>query len=353
MDISIIKQDMDRLLDKDFVTALFNERLVNFYPKFKKIAGLDINTYKKHTGKTSMILVLEYVVTYVDSSSQSQKINLFASAHSDGSRARAFDAQNYLYQHGFDQGSFLVARPLFYLAEQYAFFYQAALGRTLRKMLRQDANIEVGKFLEQSAQWVKKLHQCPIEAQHNFKHFNVRQMSPQPAKFLADLSAVYPELGSRLQGIYDRLCLLQEKNEQFYQPTLVHGDYHPENIIFKSSEPEKIKVIDLVDLALGDPMIDLGSFVQQFDFMFFQILNREKINQLKISFLENYFSTSFQDIDINYINRLNFFQAWVVIRTTLLLFYAKSARHPLDKLVEETGRYLDLAENSQRQINLY
>jgi aminoglycoside phosphotransferase (APT) family kinase protein len=134
---------------------------------------------------------------------------------------------------------------------------------------------------------------------------------------------------------------------------LIHGDYHPENIIFKSSELDKIKVIDFTDLALGDPMVDLGSFIQQFDFMCFEILDRKKINSLKINFLENYFLEKFENIDIQYINRINFFQAWVVMRTTILLFYAKSAKHPLGELISEIERYLSLAENSERKINLY
>jgi hypothetical protein len=41
------------------------------------------------------------------------------------------------------------------------------------------------------------------------------------------------------------------------------------------------------------------------------------------------------------------------MRTILLLFYAKSARHPLDELVGEIEQYLSLAENSERKINLY
>jgi hypothetical protein len=69
--------------------------------------------------------------------------------------------------------------------------------------------------------------------------------------------------------------------------------------------------------------------------------------------LEYYFNKKFGDIDINDLNRINLYQAWVVLRTTLLLFYAKSASHPLGELIEEIDRYLSLAESSQRKINLY
>lgn len=353
MDINIIKQNMDKLLDKDFIIALFNQRLASFYPNFQELIKVDYYTNKKHAGKNSMIVVVEYVLTYLSKDGSNEKMNLFASAHSDGSRVRAFYGQNYLYQHGFDQGEFLVGRPLFYLEEQYAFFYQAVLGRTLRKLIKQESDLDFNKTLDLSARWIKKLHSSPIDSGHEFKKLNVREMSPQPQRFIADLTASFPEFGQRLDDAFGRLAELQEKNSHLYQAVLIHGDYHPENIIFKSSELDKIKVIDFTDLALGDPMVDLGSFIQQFDFMCFEILYRKKINSFKINFLENYFLEKFENIDIQYINRINFFQAWVVMRTTILLFYAKSAKHPLGELILEIERYLSLAENSERKINLY
>ncbi len=353
MDIGTIKQNMNKLLDKDFITNLFGQRLTSFYPNFQELVTVEFYTHKKHAGKNSMIVVVEYVLTYLSKDGTSEKMNLFASAHSDGSRVRAFYGQNYLYQHGFDQGKFLVGRPLFYLAEQYAFFYQAVLGRTLRKLIKQEIDLDFNRTLDLSAGWIKKLHSCSIEAGHEFIKFNVREMSPQPQRFIADLTAFFPEFGQRLDAAFARLSELQEKHKDLYQAVLIHGDYHPENIIFKSSELDKIKVIDFTDLALGDPMVDLGSFIQQFDFMCFEILDRKKINSFKINFLESYFLEKFENIDIQYINRINFFQAWVVMRTTVLLFYAKSAKHPLGELIAEIERYLSLAENSERKINLY
>ena len=353
MDISTIKQNMDKLLDLDFMTKLFNERLREFYPNFQTVNNIDFHTYKKHTGKTSMIVVVEYIVNYQSTDSELVKISLFSSAHSDGSRVRAFYGQSYLYQHGFDEGQFLVGRPLFYLEEQYAFFYEAVLGRTIRKLIKEDASLDFVKALDLSAAWIKKLHSRHLDAGNDFRKFDVQEMSPKPQHFLDDLTSYFPDHGSKLQGIYERLCNLQEKNRGLYQPVLIHGDYHPENIILKSSEPDKIKVIDFTDLALGDPMVDAGSFIQQFDFMCFGSLSRQKINEYKLLFLEKYFGEKFANIDIKYINRINFFQAWVVMRTTLLLFYAKSAKHPLGELIGEIDRYLTLAENSERKINLY
>ena len=353
MEISSIKQNMDKLLNIDFMSSLFNERLGEFYQNFKEVVSIKFHTYKKHTGKASMIIVVEYVISYTSISGITEKINIFASAHSDGSRARAFYGQNYLYQNGFGQGSFLVGRPLFYLEEQYAFFYKAVLGRTLRKLITKEADLDFTKVLSLSAHWIKKLHSCSLVADDKFRLFNVREMSPQPQKFLDDLEGAFPEYGRNLRGIYQRLCDLQEKNKALYQPTLVHGDYHPENIIFKSTEPDKIKVIDFTDLAIGDPMVDLGSFIQQFDFMCFSFLDRQKINQYKVLFVEKYFDEKFENIGIKYLSRINFFQAWVVMRTTLLLFYAKSANHPLGGLIAEIDHYLQLAENGDRKINLY
>lgn len=353
MEITSIKQYMDKLLDQDFIAVLFNQRLNKFYPDFKQVDSLIFHPYKRHVGKTSMIMVVEYVLSYLTIDEKIKTISLFSSAHSDGSRTRSFYGQSYLYDHGFDQGNFLVGRPLFYLDEQFAFFYEAVLGRTFRKVMQEKPDQDFSVILDLAARWVKKMHDCPIDKENKFVSFDFSEMSPKPQRFLDDMTKVYPELGKRLDSTFHRLADLKKKNFNTFPVSIIHGDYHPENIIVKKSEPDKIKVIDFTDLSLGDPMVDLGSFIQQIDFMGFECLSRANINKYKTIFLEYYFNKKFEDIDINDLNRINLYQAWVVLRTTLLLFYAKSASHPLGELIEEIDRYLSLAESSQRKINLY
>ncbi len=353
IDIIKIKETMEKLTDKDFVIGLFNERLSGFYPGFDRMRDINFRIYKRHLGKSSMILVLEYVIEYYNQEGQLKKINIFASAHSDGSREKSFYAQNYLYANGFADGAYLVGRPLFYLAEQFAFFYEAAMGRTLRKIIKQAPEIDVPHVIRLSAQWVKKLHNCPIRNGHRFSNFDFSGTSPKPEKFQQDLGSVYPELGQRLAIIYKRLAVLQEKSAQNFKPTIIHGDYHPENIIFKSSLPDQVMVIDFTDLALGDPMLDLGSFIQQLDFMCFHIFSREQINKLKNIFLGYYFSKDFNQLNVDDLSRVNIYQAWVALRTTLLLFYAKSAKSSLAELISEIEQYLLLAEEKKHQVNLY
>lgn len=344
---------MDKLTDKKFMTDLFNGRLSGFYPGFDRVEDINFRIYKRHLGRSSMILVLEYVIEYYDQEGALKKINIFASAHSDGSREKSFYAQSYLYANGFAEGSYLVGRPLFYLAEQFAFFYEAAMGRTLRKIIKQAPEIDVPHIIKLAAQWVKKLHNCPVSKGHHFSNFDLNGTSPQPEKFLQDLGSVYPELGQRLAVIYERLTALQEQSAQNFKPTIIHGDYHPENIIFKSSLPDQVMVIDFTDLALGDPMLDLGSFIQQLDFMCFDIFSREHINQLKNNFLGYYFDKDFTKLNADDLSRVNVYQAWVALRTTLLLFYAKSAKSSLAELITEIEQYLLLAEDKKLQVNLY
>ncbi len=353
MEINKIKENMDKLLDLDFISSSFNQKMVNFYPDFKQVSSIVFHTYKRHIGKTSMIVVVEYVLSYESVDGEIKVVSIFSSAHSDGSRTRAFESQNYLYNHGFGQGNFLVGRPLFYLDEQFAFFYEGVMGRTLRKLMKEKNGQDFSAILKLAAEWIKQLHNCQIDNGHKFVPFEFSEMTPKPQRFLDDMSKIYPELGLRLASTFHRMAELKKNNFNTFPVSLIHGDYHPENIIIKSSELETIKVIDFTDLSLGDPMVDLGSFIQQIDFMGFECLSRKDINNYKLSFLEYYFSKKFEDIDINDLNRINLYQAWVVLRTTLLLFYAKSASHPLGDLIDEIDRYLSLAEKSERKINLY
>ena len=112
-------------------------------------------------------------------------------------------------------------------------------------------------------------------------------------------------------------------------------------------------MIDFTDLAYGDPMMDLGTFLQQLDFMGHNFISREQINNYKTFFISAYFKKDFDKIDIEYISRINLYQAWTALRTAIFLFYMNDAENPIDDLLQDSQGYLAVVKKEEKIINLH
>lgn len=352
MEIEEQKKKLALLNDEIFVKNCLNQNLAKYYPDFVEVQRLDLHAYKKHIGKTSAVFVVGYRLEYLAKDQSLKKLKLVATGHSDNSRKLAFSKLQYLYQHGFDQGKYLVTRPLFYLENNQAFVYEAALGHRLFSFFKTADDVDLSNALDLTAAWVKKLHQLKIADDFAWPQFSVANIGQLVQRFFQDFIKHDEVLGKKAELMFG---LIKEQEAMFnkdLEPCLVYGDYHPENVILTSLATKQLKMIDFTDVALGDPMLDLGSFLQQFDFMGHRFFSRPKINQEKKYFVASYFEQSFTDIDLKYFPRINLYQAWTALRTATFLFYMHKDAS-VRELLEEVDGYLSLAAQQTREINLH
>ena len=347
------KKRIARLVEKDFVIDVLNKRLPKYYKDFKAIKSIKLDPFKRHLGTTSAVFVVEYKIKYTSLEGGIKNIDIFVSAHSDGSRKDAYQKTKTLYNHGFGEGKYRVTKPLFFLAEQKAFFYVASPGRSFFNFFTQDTSADLTNAMKLVTGWIKKLHGFDIKAS-NFKwpSFDIMDMVPSPKKFTKDFYASDSKLGKKIEMLVADLDKMDRQFRKKNGHQLIYGDFHPENIIIESLEAKEIEMIDFTDIALGDPMMDVGTFIQQFDFMGHNFVSRHDINQYKKSFVEIYFAKDFKDIDIEYINRINLYQSWTAMRSAVFLFYMKDVDNPIDDLLEDSVRYLALAKHNKRSIDV-
>lgn len=347
------KQRIAKLIEKDFVLDILNERLGKYYKDFKKIKAINIKPFKRHLGITSAVFVIQYKIKYISSDKKEKNIEVFVSAHSDGSRKAAYQKTKALYKHGFGKGKYRVTKPLFFLSEQKAFFYVSSPGKSFFSLFLEDTSADLGNAMELMTSWVKKLHSLNVK-ETNFKWptFDIMEMTPRPKKFIKDFYNSDKRLGRTIENLVDNLHQVDRKYRKKVKSVLIYGDFHPENVIIRSLEADDIEMIDFTDIALGDPMMDIGTFIQQFDFMGHNFLSRHEINEHKKKFIEAYFDMPFKKIDIDYINRINLYQSWTAMRSSTFLFYMKDVTNPIDDLLEDAVQYLDLAKKSKRDINV-
>lgn len=348
------KKTISKVADQKFAEDLIKIELPKHYPDFKTLESLELTTYKNHYGRTSAVFVVEYFVRYLDKDDKEQELDLFCSAHTDGSREGAYLKTKFLYEQGFDKGKYRVAKPLFFVPEQKAFVYVASEGDSLFNFFKKDTEANLDSVFKLSAGWIRKLHGFDLEKnKFDWPDFRIANMVPSPEKFITDFSNDNQKQGDLVASLYKQMHNLELEYQSEYPQTLIYGDYHPENIIIKGLDAQELEMIDFTDLALGDPMVDLGAFIQQFDFMGHNFISREKINHYKRLFVEAYFEEELDKISEDYIKRINLYQAWTALRTAIFLFYMKDIDNPINDLLSDCENYLKLSLNKEKKVNLH
>ncbi len=346
------KQEMAKLLDKNFIQEILDERLSKFYNNFNKIVEIKEDAYKRHLGITSAVFVVGYEIKYLNKNNSNNYLTIFVAAHSDGSRKGAFNKAQFLYNNGFSEGKLQVTKPLFYLEKQKAFFYEASEGQSLFSFFTQDPNKDLKQSFDLVISWIKKLHKLN-KGDYDWHNFKIDKMIPDPKRFVKDFLIDNKEQGEYIKNLINEMNKLENKYSQNHKPVLIYGDYHPENIIIKDLNTKDLKMIDLTDICLGDPMTDLGTFLQQFDFMGHNFISRQKMNDYKEYFIERYFKKDLKNIGIKYINRINLYQAWTALRSAVFLFYMKEVENSVFDLLKDSNKYLELAKHNKKELNIY
>ncbi len=108
--------------------------------------------------------------------------------------------------------------------------------------------------------FLDRLH-CPLDNVHK----NLEMRSPVVGvKIITDfLQQIYPDAAAMVRQISRDI---RRNLDRDYRPTLVHGDFHPRQVIVSS---EGIRACDFDDCCLGDPSSDLANFTAHLQYRCF------------------------------------------------------------------------------------
>lgn len=305
------------LFDETYVLALFNRQILPLYPEFKKIKQVKIIPVKKHVWQTTYHVVIEFVTSFLARGGETVELPIYCTAHSSEPRENSFAALSFLWQANFSQGGLVVPRPLFFSDYFNGYFYRGVQGHTLYYYLGNKNYKIIEKIVTKAAAWFAKLHSMPISGAENFNQENSRIATVVPGltAVLQKIKLAYPNYYEPYKKIYE---IINRKEKEYFannkQLYLIHGDAHAKNVI-KMGE-NKIAVIDFTDMCLADFARDLGSFLQQLDFMGSEKINdRVFVEKIKKIFFENYLLNSKIKIDDYVKKRINNYYNWTALRT--------------------------------------
>jgi hypothetical protein len=308
---------INNLFSEQFVINLFRGKVLSHYPDFLDIKKVTVVPHKQYVWEKTYHVVLEFMTVLITKDGREEEIEIFCSAHSNEPRQNAYEALKYLWDNDFSKGYLTTPHPLFYDEKLRAVFYRGVSGRSLYYYIKEKRFEEIERIVPLAAAWFNKLHSIPITNAKNFNEENsrIRTVIPGKDKILKNIKNNYPDHYETYQKIYE---IFIKNEENFLESTkerwLIHGDAHPENIIRMGET--KIAGIDFTDVCLADFARDLGSFLQQLEYM----AGRKTgdlvfTKRMKKLFLESYLNCAKIELSNGLKSRIDNYYNWTAIRS--------------------------------------
>jgi len=315
--VCVIMNRINQLFDEQYAIAYLKKRILPKYPDFIDIEKVFIKPWKKNIWDTTYHVVLEFRTTFVDANGKTEELPIFCTAHSSEPRKNVYDSLKFLWQHGFDGDNLSIPHPLYYSKYFNGTFYRGVEGSHLYHYIRENDFPIIEDMIPKTAKWFARLHDLKAGQTKNLSEENsrIRTVFPGVEHILERVKNDFPEHYDFYQKAYG---IFIKNEEDFLASTderwLVHGDAHPENIIRMGKQ--KIGVIDFTDLSFSDFARDLGTFLQQLEYM----CNR-KINDLKYPvkiqklFMDSYLENRKIKMTAALQARIDNYYNWTAIRT--------------------------------------
>ena len=327
------------LFDADKVKELFCREILPIYPDFTGIKKVKIIYHKKLIWTLTYHVVIEFKTTFINKEGKLQNLPIYCTAHSNEPRKNVYDGLKFLWDNNFGRGYLTIPHPMFYSEYYNGTFYRGVKGNNLYYYIKNKNFYEIETIIKKTADWFYKLHSLKTRHAKNFNKENSRIATVFPGSeiIFKKIEEICPRYLNEYKKIYEILVAKENKfMDSTSQRWLVHGDAHPENVIRMSKN--KIALIDFADLCLGDFARDLGTFLQQLDYMSNRkIGDKNYTEKIKKLFLDSYFKKNNRlKLDENLEARISNYYNWTAMRTTTH-FLLKSTPEPerADPLIKE------------------
>lgn len=328
------------LFDEKKVKALLEQNWLAKNSNIASIRSIKITPHKQYVWPESHHVVAEFYVTYFDTCGQKKRSLIFCLSHWKEDRKAVFEILQFLLGYQNKLGGYTTPTPLFYLEKYKALFYDGFFGKTIQDLIAQKLNQHIEKALPQVAKWLARLHAIKIPRNINFhKHHNTIATSiPGIEKIMRNIQDRRGEQFYNYDYLYQSFLELEKKYRPNFTPCFVHGDAHPGNFIARAKN--KIAVIDFTDFCVADGARDVGTFLEQLEFMMFGNNSQKIVESYKNIFLNSYAQNAKIKIDQTFMERIELYRNWTALRTATFFLLKhdadiKSANAIIEKIIQK------------------
>lgn len=348
-----LRKKMDQLLDKNFIRDFFDGNLRAFFENARKIIKIDKRIYKDVRGRHDYTLVMEFLLK-IEAEGCFEKKSVFCKAHSNEKKNKSIYYMEALRKNGFDKGLYQVPRPLVYLPDLRVGFYEGVRGNNLLYYLKRKGKKKIKTIVKDAARWISKLHEVQDIHFNSFKlqTLRIRDNQPPIKQVLKEMKKNYKKLHDAFFPLYKETIKYEKKFlrdlKKSEKTKIIYADYHPENIIVQKGKREGITVIDFTDLAIGDPMRDVGTFMEQVSFMARK--SDENHKQWPKIFLNEYIKVNNMNLSVRDCQRINLYRLWAALRNIIHFYYKCDPDQVIWHLVADAKKYLEKIKKRSTEI---
>lgn len=241
---------IEKILEKTYIEKIFKKKKNLYFPslKNKEITRVEIERVSQVWAKQTCLA--RYKIFF---SNSTQKF-VRATAKIDGSKREVYRIMNYLYQNGFGKGKFQIPRPLDYIEEIGALFYEETEG-ILLSLIFEKNKISI-KIFEDITGLISKLHS-----------FNGTKVKRKAVVLnLSHYKRIFREIRKLMPQVSDYIT--REEEIRFIEKlnkekTFIHGDFYPGNILINKN---RIILIDSDRAGVGPRLLDIATLYVSLEF---------------------------------------------------------------------------------------
>lgn len=306
-----------KLLDKEYLIEFFKEKLATCYDNLLGVEIEFIKPIKKHIWHTTYHVVISYNLNLLFENGQNRQKIVYVTAHDHEPRKQVLETLRFLADCGFSRGKYLVPKPLFYDEFYNATFYEGVIGENLYHYIKENNRPVINQLVDQSARWFSHLHDIHNGVSTFYENQNrlIETVSPGREAVMSLIEQRFPEYSKKYEKIYSIFINAERKYLLTHKKlSVIHGDAHPENVI--QIVPNKLALIDFVDMSIGDRARDLGCFLQQLEYMALRkIGDAQYADELKELFLTSYLKYAKLKRTPSLLKRIERYYLYTAIRT--------------------------------------
>lgn len=343
---------IEKLEDAEFMKDLFWKKRKQIDPRIKKIIDLSYKRIKFYQEKDFQHAVINYLLRFFDHVDWQQYLKIYASAHSDGSRARTFKIMQHIHSHGFGlREKYSSTKPLFYYPPLKSSFHQELMGENLIYVYKNHPGLLPAAAAEAGV-CLAKFHALPLPADPPLKRYPLNNKQLDPSKIIKRTKDAFLAEKTFIQKAFQEIMIFFDSHPHLFKNTVFsHGDFHLENIIIgavfemKPIKIKKVGIIDYTDVCYADRGLDLGSFMQKLLFIadYKLKLSLKQKDELAGGFLRAYQKHAELPSSDHLLPSITFWQTWNALRvlTNYLLYDKPEAIQILTLFIRHNLRLLE------------
>jgi len=273
-----------QIVDQKTMEAFFNSHL-DLFAGARKLIDLKIFQHDPSLVISHDVTLVKYKLQLEYKAGEIKTAVLRGSSDPKEKRLKSYKILKVLWETGFNEGHFVVPKPLGYFPEYKLLLYENYPALSLMQRLESGQNHFMEK-IQSSLEWLAAFHENQAFPVSEIPA-DPKQTQEDEQRLTAALCKKFPQQAERIKAVVEAVANTEKNLLDPSKFVLVHGDFQPNNILIGDGQ---ITVIDFNDALIYDELFDIEYFVTQTEYIYKRCRGSniaDQLDLLKIDYLKN------------------------------------------------------------------